>query len=267
MISTGSGAAELSRFCEKRVVHDYERPLNSLPKLRAIPEHPSFAPRNTSLDGSANAILVLEDGEAGRVGYGFTAPDSDRRVSLHWTVAGQAAQVNAKGEEIRPLARVRRRVGVVDVAALNDLYLSFRIPSDPGLYRVDLVFRGKERKLLGRYGQYFRVVRPTVSVGLAASPAIAHRGEDVNVRVLNFGTVSVGYGTPFSVEQFDGTGWIRYPWNQRWTRPLFRLGGGQAGFCQTFPVPEDMPPGVYRFRKGLSNPSMSLTTAPFEVAL
>jgi hypothetical protein len=266
MVSTEAGAAGSSPFCKERMVRDFEKPLRSLPKLRPVPERPPFAPPSTSLSELGNAVLVLEDGETGRVGYGFSAPNSDRRFPLHWGVVGQAVQVSTEGEAIRPITRVRRRVGVVSLASLNNLSFRFEIPSDTGLYRVDLVFRDKDRKLLGRYGHYFRVMRPRISVELVADPSIVHPGEDIYHRLLNTGNVPVGYAAPFSVEQFDGTGWARYPWSTRWLRPLFRLPGGLAGRCQVFRVPEDMPPGVYRFRKGLRKPSLSLTTAPFEVA-
>jgi hypothetical protein len=265
-LSHAAGAAEPSQFCRDRLVHDYEKPLRALPKLRAIPEHPSFAPPNTSLYGPKRSVLVLSDGEAERVEYGFSAArDSDRRFSLHWTITGRADQVNAKGEVLRSVGQKERRVGVVDEAAFNRLFLALALPSDVGLYRVELVFRDRDRTVLGRYGQYFRIVRPRISVQLALSPPIVHPGQVMNTRLLNFGTATIRYGEPFRVEQFDGSRWVGYPLNINWHRPLFRLHGGQAGRCQALRIPEDMAPGAYRFRKPLADPSRGLT-ANFEVA-
>jgi hypothetical protein len=271
MVAVGAGAVEPSQFCRDRVVHDYEKPLRSLPKLRAIPEHPSFAPSNTSLkrfsgprDGGS--VVVLKAGEQALVKYGFSATQgSDRKFSLHWTIIGRAVQVNFRGDVRRPLAHVERRVGVVGETAFNDISLGFTLPSDTGLYRVDLVFRGKDHKILGRYGEYFRVVRPKLSVRLAVNPLIAHPGQGISMRLLNFGTEPIGYGLPFLVEQFDGTGWTNYPLGFGWHLPLLRLSAGQAAPCQTFGVPEDMPPGLYRFKKILVEPPRGFT-AEFEVA-
>ena len=164
------------------------------------------------------------------------------------------------GRTLRRFPVTKRNVAVLSEAEFDRLSISFEVPAEVGFYRVDFDFKDKRGKQLGHYAEYLRVLRPTWSTKLGLSQQLARPGEVLYFRVENFGTSPVRYGEPFLIETFDGGGWREYPLNGAWHRPLFRISGGHAGQCQSFTVPNDMPPGLYRVKKRLVSPSRSITS-------
>jgi hypothetical protein len=254
-----------SDFCSRPVVRDFEKPFDRMPRVHEPPfsgELP-FAPSRTYLHQPRSQVLVTD--EYMQIGYAFGVDQGpDRTFALNWLVSGRLFKVNGRGESIKALTDKKWSIGTVSDEEFGDLAFRFGLPSGEGLYRVDLIFRKDNGRVIGRYGQYFRVVRPTVSVRLALSQQSARSGEAIFLRIENFGTTAVSYAEPFYVERFNGTGWVPYPLGYAWHRPIFRIRGGLAGKCQSFPIPSDMPSGLYRFRKPLASPGRALT-ASFEV--
>jgi hypothetical protein len=256
-----------SRFCGKRLLRDYESVFKTLPRLHAPPasgELP-FAPSRTYLKQPAESVLLLGEDWDGRFSYGFGAEGDGRQsFSLDWRIEGRLFRVDREGKLVRLVSRAKREVGAISEVELEHLHIGLKVPSRLGLYRASLVFRDEDGQLLGRYGRYLRVLRPSYDVKLAASPRIARAGEVVHLRILNFGTAEIGFGAPYSIERLEESGWVSYPIKLAFHRPLFFLGGGMAGKCQEFTVPQDMPAGRYRFKKDVLGPERSFT-AEFEV--
>jgi hypothetical protein len=266
--SAGSGLS----FCKPEVVHDYTRPFQRLPRVHNPPESGKlpFAPSATVLSQPENPVLVSEDGASPYFSYGFSSYSSqERKLVLNWHILIKLVRVNGRGDPVEVVTELRRRIGTVSDAELGRVFLPFFLPKKEALYRVDLVFRKQNRALLGRYGQYLRVVRPTVAVKLALEREMVEPGQLLQFRVQNQGTTRASYGTPFSVERFDGSKWAVYLGEDElgpWRRILYKVYGGTAGRCQSLTLPADTGPGRYRIRKPLAQPARALT-AEFEVAL
>ena len=236
-----------------------------LPAIHQLPQsgHLPFAPGHTLFTAPATRVLVA--GRATQVSYRFGSESSSRRMfALHWQVAGRLSQITKHGKALKTIEAKKWGVGVLSQAELNRLALRFALPSREALYRVNLAFR-RAGSVLARYGEYFRVVRPTVSVKLVASQASARVGDTLFLRVENYGSTPVRYGEPFSVEGFDGLSWNPSPPDLGpWHLNQFKLFGGRAGACQLFSVPSSMPPGLYRFSKDIAIPPKDIF-AEFEV--
>jgi hypothetical protein len=139
------------------------------------------------------------------------------------------------------------------------------LPRQEGFYLLTLAFRSQNGRLLGKYGQYLRILKSKVSAKLVLGPRIPVPGDVVYLQLVNTGTLHISYGEPFLIEEYSSSGWEPTavelgPWH----RILFNLAGGLAGRCQQFVVPSELAPGQYRLRKDIANPKMSVT-AGFEV--
>lgn len=265
LLGASSAGAENS-FCEKTVVHNFEKPFSRMPRVHPPPISGKlpFAPGHTYLTQPQSQILVADEGP--HIGYGFRSdPGADRTFMLNWRILGRLTQVNGQGARKKLVDTKEQFVGTVTEAEFNKIALRFLLPAREGLYRLDLSFRKKNGKMLKHFSQYFRVVRPTVSVKLALSTQRIRASETLFLRVENLGTRSVRYGEPFSLETFNGSAWVDASVDLGpWHRPLFKILSGLAGKCQSFSVPSDLSAGLYRIRKKLASPARSVT-ANFEV--
>jgi hypothetical protein len=258
-------------FCKGSVVRDYRMPFKRMPNIRRIPAtgHLPFAPADIFLTFPSNPVLVPREGPGTSINYGFEFRSAKRRiVTLNWIINVQVSRVNRDGRVIMKAGLKRRKLQNVTVRQLEQFAISFGLPRREAFYRVDLSFKSLRGNLLGKYGQYVRVMRPTRSVKLETSPGLNRPGEDIFFRLKNFGTARTSYGEPFAIEKQNGAYWSPYlteadlgPW-RRWLRTL---PGGTAGRCQSFTVPLGTEAGRYRVKKALPLPA-SAVDAEFEVA-
>lgn len=257
-------SADSPPFCGEQIVHDYTRPFQRMPRLHEPPKsgHFPFAPPRVYLQSPERSVLVSEDGMGPVFSYGLSSTSSiERTIRLDWVMVARVFRVDGRGRPVEVVNRRSRAIGTVSDKELSRISLPLWLSSKESLYKVELSIMGRHGALLGRYGQYLRVVRPTVAVGLGLNSKSLRPGAALDFRVENFGTARVSYGEPFSIERFDGV-WSVYLSEAQlgpWHRNLLGLFSGAVGRCQRVRIPADAPPGKYRLRKALVRPSVSLS--------
>jgi hypothetical protein len=73
-------------------------------------------------------------------------------------------------------------------------------------------------------------------------------GELTSIAIAEFGTGYLVFKPSYSVEAFDGTGWIPTAIQARTPANLLAplAGSGSAAVCSKLPIPTGTPPGRYR---------------------
>jgi hypothetical protein len=247
-------------FCETSIVHDYAKPLASMPAIRQVPidQHLPFGPARVFVGRAgqnAGPILV------GASETGFSLAFSPyRRAATHsprldWIVEARLASVDRDGDTRELLATRRfevKRLVRSDESPGDSLPLSFDV-SKPSLYRVEMTIDSFAGKRLIRFGEYVRLVRRRRDVRLALPTSQFRPGDTVSPWLENRGTESLFYGLGYAVERSIGTAWERVPLPFD-AFPAIGLGTGPGGAasCWNYPIPADASPGRYRFLIDLS---------------
>ena len=247
-------------FCEGQPVAGFLKQLERMPRLREPDDFERlgpWAPRSVYLSG-AGEIQTGPTSVGWALRYGILA----RR--LDWLVSAEMTQVNLKGMPVGDTKTKQVEVGRPGRNAYSDL--TFSVPDDPAIYKVELSFQNAAGKLLGRFGRYFRVMEPRSAVRLTLTSTSVKSGDRVYARVENLGTEHVSYGVPYSIQMFDGAAWVKAPQSPGgpWIMPLWLSPPGRSGSCNSFRIPTDMPAGRYRFVKPLQSPRKSIA-AEFEL--
>lgn len=249
-----------TRFCKGQPVAGFLKQLERLPDL---PEPDEFerlgpwAPGSVYLSGAGQ----IQTGPTS-VGWGLRYGILARR--LDWLVSTEMTRVNSKGTPVGSTETKQVEVGRPGRNAFTDL--TFSVPDDPAIYKVEISFRNAGGRLLGRFGKYFRVMEPRSNVRLKLTATTYKPGDTIHARVENLGTGQVSYGVPYSIQVFDGAAWLRAPQSPAgpWIMPLLLTPPGRSGSCNSFRIPADTPAGRYRFVKPLQSPRTSIT-AEFSV--
>ena len=110
---------------------------------------------------------------------------------------------------------------------------------------------------------------PGPEVGLAVERASVHTGGAAFARVENRSAEPIEFGLAYRVQRFAGGKWRRAPGAPHgpWIQIALALPAGRSGSCVRYDVPDDAPPGRYRFSRDLiagSRPARSFS-APFRV--
>lgn len=263
------GAVSKSAFCSRSVARDYEQVFDRLPRVRSIPKSGilSFGPSGLRIRRPKHAVLVAP----ARVQFElFIESADDLRLNLDWQIDLTARKINRTGVIHSVIARKRHMVDVIDRSYLSAITLT--LPTVLGVYRVDLELRNRNGGLLGRYGQYVRVMRPETHARLVIDNAPVQPGDEMAFRVENLGTNPIGLiGEDYVLERYWAGGWKRDPASpSAFTRQ--RLGpvlAGSAGFCRTFAIPSDISPGLYRISKRIATVGRSrarMLRAPFQIS-
>lgn len=252
--------------CEPTIVRDYSAPLRALPKVRTLPPSGQlpFAPRHTSLVRLTRSILVGE----GAVGFQFQgSPPTHGKLTLNWIVRGQVDRIDRKGVTTKIVSSRLRRY--TSVSRIQKVRLWLGTQRVRGVYRVMVTFsRLSDGKVLGRYEEYTRVVKPTTHVKLTANVEQVPAGGKIDFRIENFGTLPVGAAQEFKFERLDNGSWVLDAASPPgpWLEALGLLRSGEAGICQSFEVPSNVPPGQYRISKLIMvGGATRKRTAPFVV--
>jgi hypothetical protein len=240
------------------VVRDFLEPLSKMPTVHSLPPSGKlpFGPDGLSLWSKSGLVgngLVVGPGS---VGFEIDDEAVEHRRRLEWLIVTSLSRVNSAGKVISQITRSSRRLGSVKVNNIGEFM--FDVPGSPSFYRVDIVFRrlGTNR-LLGRFSQYARVMRPRTDVRVAIDRPIVMPGEMARAMLFNYGTVavsSVAYDFGFDVQRFDGSGWITVPENPPRERVRKRIQilppGTENRGCLRYLVTQTQPPGRYRFSYG-----------------
>lgn len=238
-------------FCDESVVHDYARPLAGLPAIPAPPldEHLAFAPARVFLNRHESGSLQVGTGERGFL-LSFGPYSASRRVN--WHVTSRLVKIDRRGRPVdRPQTLARQ---VKRVPAETGVDLGFEISGKPAIYRLEIIFDDQSGKRLARFGEYFRVLRPSLDVDFFLNGTVFRRGERVQAWLVNRGVTYLSFGLEKTVEYWDGYSWVSPPVPfPGGIVPAIGLGIGPGvrTSCWGTTIPANATPGTYRFAKSV----------------
>ena len=232
-------------FCSSPVIDNYRAPLEALQPIPALPEGgaPRFAPAGTTL-GATGPQGILVGGSS--IGFRLTNSAPTTR-KLDWTVLERLIRLTDDGTHLHPSGL--KRIDLRQLPAGKHRGLTFPLPSTPAIYSLEVTIQNHRGRLLGRFGEYVRVVERTVSVGMTlASYDKVAPGSYLESCFENHGTASVT-PTGTSLERHDGASWHPVPVGPRYapaqTTIQRTLGPGEGERIGTL-LPPDARPGLYR---------------------
>jgi hypothetical protein len=237
---TASGAV----FCGSPVVDNYWATVEKLKPIPSVPEGGvlPFAPEGLTLGVTGpQGILV------GGAGVGLRLTNAAATTPrLRWVVLGRLIRFSADGTKIQPAGL--KRIDLKQLLAGKHRGFAFPL-STPGIYSLEITIQNHRGRLLGRYGEYLRVVARTVDVGikLSAYDDVAP-GAYIESCFENHGSAPV-LPTGTSLERFDGTTWrpvvVGPQYSPAQTAIQRVLGPGEAERIGTL-VPPNAKPGLYK---------------------
>lgn len=244
--------AEGAEFsCRDRVLINYAKPLEKMPRDYLPGERLPFAPPDLELRAGPSVVV---QGDSVSYTLALTRPIAEdgrvtRPARLHWTVDMRFDSVDAHGW---PLGTVRQRRWNLGVLRYPERQLDTRV--GPGFYRVSLKIRKAGGPILSSYRQFIRVLphRPNLKVGIRGGSSF-QRGEIVAARVENPGTLEafLPAGSGLTLERLNGERWTKVeadePPSVMFEDPEF-LPGGRASQCSFLPIPADSEPGTFRLK-------------------
>ncbi len=254
LFACDGGLAAAKPFCDGTIARDYEAPFSQMPPVRPPPEGElPFGPRNMSMFRVDWRSVALR---GGNLGYRFGAKDAGTRtLRLNWDVTARLIAVDTRGRPVREVGRVHKRFTSVSGYDERGYDLpEFVFPAKHvGLYRFDLSFRSLRGRALGRYREYFRVLRRTVKMDLRLSSTRFHPGETAYARMANLGTNGLNVPFRYAVERLDGTTWVGAgatvtPGDALSPDENWWMQGGEFVPCTEYEIPLGAEPGRYRVR-------------------
>lgn len=233
-------------FCQRKVLRNFAKPLQEMPKLRhlssngVLPGSPrglQVSPFNPLLNGPGSIGVVVEK----RTQDGPQWDDWMIKVKL-WQVSIEGIKVRKEGTRVANLSEPDDRRDLI-----------FKVAQKPRFYRADIELWRKGSSTHGRYAEYFRVLNRTVDTKLRVERDRYRQGETAFIRLDNFGNVIMSYGELYTVELYNERGWTLVP---ELTGPSFAkllgVGRGSSSACQRVPLIGNLLPGKYRITKELS---------------
>ncbi|HEX3734955.1 MAG TPA: immunoglobulin-like domain-containing protein [Solirubrobacterales bacterium] len=226
-------------FCEKTVLRNYLAPLKRMPKLHELPFRRASENRFRGVYVSAAGPSLAVNG--GKAGYQLQWDTNPR-----WDVTLTFARVNGGGKVVEQLGQRHLRLGELGPALITEP--GFTMPGKPATYRTTLAIHSSTGRKLAEFGNYYRVIRPTVHVHLAPDATIYRPGITVFARIENPGAAFILFGDGYAIEALEGDSWVPAPVSQdHFVTPLSFVTPGTAGsHCITFPIPTSIPTGRYR---------------------
>jgi hypothetical protein len=238
-------AAVTGPFCSAPVVDNYRAPLEKLKPIPAVPEGGvlPFAPAGLTL-GVTGPQGILVGGSS--VGLRLTNA-ATATPRLGWVVLERLIRFAADGTRVEPAGL--KRIDLKQLPAGKHRGLTFPLAGSPGIYSLEITIQNHRGRLLGRYGEYLRVVNRTVSAGikLAAYDNVVP-GAYLESCFENHGSATVT-PTGTALERSDGTIWRQVAVGPQYSpaqTPIQRsLGPGEAERIATL-IPPTAKPGLYR---------------------
>jgi hypothetical protein len=240
--------ATSAAFCPP-VVDNYRAPLEKLKSIPAVPEGGvlPFAPAGLTLGITGpQGILV---GGSTSVGLRLNAATTAVTKPLGWVVLERLIRFSADGSRIEPAGL--KRIDLKQLPAGKHRGLTFPLTSTPGIYSLEITIQNHRGRLLGRYGEYLRVVNRTVSaaIKLAAYDNVVP-GAYLESCFENHGSATIA-PTGTSLEHLENGTWrpVAVPVGPRYapaqTAIQRALGPGEAERIGTL-VPANAKPGLYK---------------------
>jgi len=152
-------------FCSVPVVDNYRAPLEKLKPIPAVPEGGvlPFAPEGLTL-GITGPQGILVGGSS--VGLRLTNVAATT-PKLKWVVLERLIRFSADGSKIQPAGL--KRIDLKQLPAGKHRGLTFPLTSTPGIFSLEITIQNHRGRVLGRYGEYIRVVERTVNAGITLS--------------------------------------------------------------------------------------------------
>jgi hypothetical protein len=235
-------------FCSSTVIDNYRAPLEKLQPIPALPEGGvvAFAPEGTTL-GATGPQGVLVGGSS--IGFRLTnsAPSTTPTKRVDWTVLERLIRLTDNGSRLHPAGL--KRIDLGQLPAGKHRGLTFPLPSTPAIYSLEVTIQNHRGRLLGRYGEYVRVVERVVDVGITLSAYDnVVPGSYLENCFENHGSASVT-PTGTSLERFDGATWhpvaVGPQYSPAQTTIQRTLGPGEGERIGTL-VPPNAKPGLYK---------------------
>jgi hypothetical protein len=236
-------------FCSSPVVDNYWAPIEKLQPIPAVPEGGvlPFAPVGMTLGATGPQRLLVGGSNIGfRLTNGAPATEAKPR-RLGWVVLERLIRLTDEGRNLHPEAL--KRIDLKQLPAGKHRGLTFPIPSKPAIYSLEITIQSHRGRLLGRYGQYIRVVDRLVNVGitLSATDKVVP-GSYIEGCFENHGTAAVT-PTGTSLEHLEGTTWRPVVVGPQYTPAPSAtprtLGPGEAERLATL-IPPNARPGLYK---------------------
>jgi hypothetical protein len=241
-------ATATAPFCSSPVVDNYYAPLEKLRPIPAVPEGGvlAFAPEGLTLGLTGPQGILVGGSSIGlRLTNGGAAPTVVPR--LNWVVLERLIRFGADGTRIHPAGL--KRIDLKQLPAGKHRGLTFPVGSTPAIYSLEITIQNHRGRLLGRYGEYVRVVERTVSVAitLAAYDNVVPGGY-IESCFENHGSASVT-PTGTSLEHLENGAWhpitVGPQYSPAQTAIQRTLGPGEAERIGTL-VPPNARPGLYK---------------------
>jgi hypothetical protein len=236
-------------FCSSPIVDNYWAPVERLQPIPAVPEGGvlPFAPAGMTLGPTGPQRLLVGGSSIGfRLTNGASATTAAPQ-QLNWTVLERLIRLTDEGRNLHPEGL--KRIDLRQLPAGKHRGLTFPIQSKPAIYSLEVTIQNHRGRLLGRYGQYIRVVNRVVNVGitLAAYDKIAP-GSYLESCFENHGSATVT-PTGTSLERLEGMTWrpvVQGPqYTPAPTAPPRTLAAGEAERLATS-IPPNARPGLYK---------------------
>lgn len=249
----------------KRTAPVKEVPPLGDPMSRQLP----FGPRGLRLQVVGIDLLI----ESGEVSFRLDNPFFGALRHFDWIVESELVKVSPRGRDIQGLGIKRRSIGTFKGGSV--INLMHRMSATPAYYRADIrFFRKGSDRILGQYSSYARVMKPRVDLRVKIDTPTVAPGQMARATLLNLGTVPLvtpSYDYGFNVQAFTGEKWMRVPDNPPRRIPK-RMGpwtlsaGVENRGCLRYLVPNDQPPGLFRFVSLAPGTESGRLTAEFQVA-
>lgn len=236
-------------------MRDYLAQVKRAAPIKEVPEFDDLTSRQLPFAPPGLRLVALESGltvESKEVGFNLRNSLGPRH--LDWIVESELVEVSARGRDLRSIGVKRRGIGTFR-AHVGISFLHW-VPAATGYYRADVRFyrKGTDRPL-GQYSFYVRMMKPRTDLRVRTETPTVAPGQFAKATLLNLGTVPLitrSYDFGFKVQEFTGEKWITVPDNppRRVPKRLSRwvLSAGNAERCRLrYLVPNDQPPGLFRF--------------------
>jgi len=255
--------------CQPGTVRDYAAPLS---KLRPVS---TIVWPDTDLPFGPGGLELIKKSELQRghpvlvpggahvstrpLGYDLVNGTGERSgaLKLGWSVRAELARlpnrkhpIRVKSKEVGTLVREGRKS------------FRFAIPQAPGNYLLAIQFRSRNGTMIGRLGEYFRVLAPRIEAQITLSSVSMQSGDTLDACLENFGTASLFYGEGVRIEEFDGAGWGKAAISPSGAVTLIGLGvgAGERRPLGSFTVPSGAAPGRYRYAWNADSPALTLAS-------
>lgn len=223
---------------------DYLAPVEKLQPIPALPEGGvlGYAPPGMTLGVTGPQGLLVG---GSNVGFRLTssAPAGTPTKVLKWIVLERLIRLTDNGQKLHPSGL--KRIDLKQLPAGKHRGLIFPLPTAPAVYSVEVTIQNHRGRLLGRYGEYVRVVERLVSAGLSlATYDNVAPGATLEACFENKGTAAVLPGAS-TLERLVGTIWKPVDTPTTYSLATRTLGPGERERLG-IAIPRRALPGLYK---------------------